>query len=151
VGRHAGTLPALRKAVKVVHRGRPLAAERTSRCRRAAGTLRSLRPAAVAFPEDCSEPLPISAITVAELLAGVREGQERAALDTFIAAFDVVPVTAEVAVRGGPLRRDHGKAHGTGLADALLAATAELRQARLVKRNRKQFPMLPNVLVPYRK
>jgi predicted nucleic acid-binding protein len=62
-----------------------------------------------------------------------------------------VPVTADVVVRGGLLRRDHGKAHGTGLADALLAATAELLQARLVTLNRKQFPMLPDVPVPYRK
>ena len=107
-------------------------------------------PAAVAFLDDRTEPLLISTIIVAELFAGVREGRERAALDTFLTAFDVVPVTADVAERGGLLRRDHGKAHGTGLADALLAATVELRQARLVTLNRMHFPMLRDVLVPYR-
>ena len=55
------------------------------------------------------------------------------------------------AVRGGLFRRDYGKSHGVGLADALIAATAELAQATLVTLNAKHFPMLPTVLVPYQK
>jgi predicted nucleic acid-binding protein len=37
------------------------------------------------------------------------------------------------------------------LADALIAATAESRQASLVTLNSKHFPMLANVVVPYQK
>jgi predicted nucleic acid-binding protein len=48
-------------------------------------------------------------------------------------------------------RRDYGKSHGVGLADALIAASAEMRGAVLVTLNRKHFPMLPTVIVPYQK
>lgn len=107
------------------------------------------RPEAVAYIDNLNEDLCISVITAAELYAGVREGAERAKLDTFLLAFLVIPIDAEIAVRGGLLRRDFGKSHGTGLADALIAATALVRQLRLVGLNRKHFPMLPDMLSPY--
>jgi hypothetical protein len=39
----------------------------------------------------------------------LREGAERIALDTFITAFEIVPVDEVVAVKGGLYRRDYGK------------------------------------------
>lgn len=107
--------------------------------------------AAVDYVESCSEALLVSSITVAELFAGVREGGERAALGAFLGAFEVVPLDQAIAEKGGLFRRDYGKSHGTGLADALIAATAALRQADLVTLNRKHFPMFETVIVPYRK
>lgn len=59
------------------------------------------RPEAVAYLESLSEDLLISAITIAELYAGVRDGKERSQLDIFISAFEVAPTTREVAVKGG--------------------------------------------------
>lgn len=109
------------------------------------------RPEAVGFLEARTEVLLLSAITVAELFAGVREGKERTALQTFLTAFEIVSVGREIAERGGLYRRDYGRSHNTGLADALIAATAEQAPARLVTLNRKHFPMLQDVLVPYRK
>lgn len=103
------------------------------------------------FLEARSETLLVSAVTVAELFAGVREGRERTALSTFLNAFEVVPITAEIAQRGGLLRRDFGRSHNTGLADALIAATALEAGARMVTLNAKHFPMLPDHLVPYTK
>ena len=88
---------------------------------------------------------------MAELYAGVREGDERTALEAFLAAFEVVPVDQAIAIKGGLYRRDYGKSHSTGLADALIAATADSRQATLVTLNAKHFPMSPNALVPYQK
>lgn len=108
-------------------------------------------PQAVAYLESRSEPLLLSSITVAELFAGVREGEEISALEAVLMAFEIVPVSEEIARRGGLLRRDFGKSHNTGLADALIAATAEQRQARLVTGNRKHFPMASDVIVPYRR
>ncbi|HEY0783196.1 MAG TPA: type II toxin-antitoxin system VapC family toxin [Thermoanaerobaculia bacterium] len=107
--------------------------------------------AAVQLLEDRLEPLLISAITVAELFAGVREGKERASLDRFLLAFQVVPLDVDIAHQGGLYRRDYGKSHGCGLADALIGATAMQRNARLVSLNRRHFPMLSDVWVPYRK
>ena len=106
---------------------------------------------AVAYLEALAETQVLSAITVAELYAGVREGTERTTLNDFITAFEIVPVDEAIAVRGGLFRRDYGKSHGVGLADALIAATAEMRGTALVTLNQKHFPMLPTVIVPYQK
>lgn len=108
-------------------------------------------PEAVTYLESRKEVLLISAVTVGELYAGVREGRERKALDAFMQAFEIVVLDASLAERGGLLRRDYGKSHGTGLADALIAASAERQEAVLVTLNRKHFPMLREVLVPYEK
>lgn len=109
------------------------------------------RAEAVSYLEGLTGQLLISAMTVAELHAGVREGEEREALDHFVASFEVVPVTQAIASVGGLHRRDYGKSHGVGLADAIIAATAEVKQADLVTLNKKHFPMLENVIVPYQK
>ncbi|HEX4959915.1 MAG TPA: type II toxin-antitoxin system VapC family toxin [Thermoanaerobaculia bacterium] len=108
-------------------------------------------PAAVDFLENLTEPLLISSMTVAELYAGVREGEEKQVLDLFVQAFEVVPVDDEIAIRGGLFRRDYRASHGTGLADALLAATASRRGAQLVTLNARHYPMLSDLKVPYRK
>jgi predicted nucleic acid-binding protein len=104
---------------------------------------------AVRFLESLEPPLLISAMTVAELYAGVREGDERLCLEAFLRSFSVIPVTASLAQAGGVYRRIYGSSHGTDLIDGILAATATEQQARLVTLNRKHFPMLPGLLVPY--
>lgn len=106
---------------------------------------------AVAYLEERTETLLVSAITVAELFAGVRGGKERTALAAFLSAFEIVAIDAAIARRGGGFRRDYGNSHNVGLADALIAATAERAQAQLVTLNRKHFPMLTDVHVPYLK
>lgn len=106
---------------------------------------------AVDFLENLTELLLMSGITVAELYAGVREGKERTALENFIRAFEVVPIDEKIATLGGLYRRDYGKSHGVGLADALIAATAEIKQAKLVTLNQKHFPMVTGLIVPYQK
>lgn len=109
------------------------------------------QPAAVSYLETLAPPLLISAITVAELYAGVREGNERLLLTEFMDTFEIVPVNEEIAVAGGLHRRDYGKSHGVGINDALIAATAIFSNAELVTLNQKHFPMLSSVTVPYQK
>ncbi len=104
---------------------------------------------AVDYVDNLTVPLFLSVITVAELYAGVRDGAERTKLDTFISAFSIVLLDREIGVAGGLYRRDYGKSHGTGLADALIAATATLRSLTLVTLNKKHFPMLTTIIVPY--
>ena len=109
------------------------------------------RPEAISYVENLTGELMISAATVAELYAGVREGTERTKLETFLKVFHAVPIDDEIARQGGLYRRDYKKSHSTGLNDALIAATAELLQVPLVTLNKKHFPMLANVIVPYQK
>jgi hypothetical protein len=109
------------------------------------------RAESVTYLESLTSPFSVSAVTVAELYAGVRDGAERAVLDRFIDSFQVVAVDKAIAIRAGIIRRDFGRSHGTGLADAIIAATAEAQQAKLVTLNSKHFQMLQDVVVPYRK
>lgn len=88
--------------------------------------------------DDCA----ISAVSVAELHAGVREGPERNALRELLKLLEVVPLDADIAAQGGLLRRDWGKSHGVGLSDALIAATVQSTQRTLFTLNVKHYPML---------
>ncbi len=108
-------------------------------------------PPAVEYLESLEEDLCTSSIVVAELYGGVREGKERQSLDSLLSVFEIKPIDADLAERGGILRRDFAPKHGTGLADALIAATAQQCGAELVTLNAKHFPMLQNVVVPYKK
>ncbi|MCH9647655.1 MAG: type II toxin-antitoxin system VapC family toxin [Deltaproteobacteria bacterium] len=107
------------------------------------------RSAAVRYLESLEGDLQLSAITVAELFAGAKGDEEFAALGAAFHAFEVVPVTLEIARQGSLLRQLYRPSHGTGLADALIAATAQAIQATLVTFNRKHFPMLEKIEVPY--
>jgi len=107
--------------------------------------------AAAVFLEGCSQPLALSVISMAELYVGVRDGEERSRLNDFITAFETLPVEAPIAIQAGLWRRQYGRSHGTGLADALIAASVRAAQATLVTLNRKHFPMLADVIVPYSK
>ena len=96
------------------------------------------RPEAVRYLQGLEGTLLISAITVAELYVGVRGGSEERQLEQFLLAFDVVPISGDIGRIGGLFRRDYGRSHGVGLADALIGATAQEQQATLVT----QFPAL---------
>jgi predicted nucleic acid-binding protein len=106
---------------------------------------------AVDFLKSTRRDLRVSAATVAELYVGVREGAEREVLDRFVELLEIVSITATIAKQAGLWRRDYGKSHGTGLVDSLIAASASFSGSTLVTLNQKHFPMLDEVLVPYRK
>ena len=109
------------------------------------------RAEAVSYLESLPEPPFISAVTVAELYAGVRDGTERQSLENLVNKLKVISVSKEIAIKGVLFRRDYFKSHGVGILDAIIAATAEAENARLVTLNKKHFPMLTNVFVPYQK
>ena len=106
---------------------------------------------AVAFVNTCSARIILSSIVVAELYAGVKGNAEQAALADFISLFRVIPVNAEIAKAGGLHKRDYGKSHGVGFAEAILAATAEAEGAELKTLNRKHYPMLKGLRPAYTK
>ena len=109
--------------------------------------LRGLSPA-VDFVTCHADAIVISSISVAELYAGVRV-HERETLDTFLALFPIAPIDHQLARVAGLLRRDYGPSHGLRLADAVIAATAQQRNAELVTMNVRHFPMFPDLAPPY--
>jgi predicted nucleic acid-binding protein len=106
---------------------------------------------AVAFVNAHSARIILSSIVVAELYAGVKGDAEQTALENFVSLFRVVPVSAEIAKAGGLYKRDYSKSHGVGLADAILAATAEAENAKLKTLNTKHYPMLKGIRPAYKK
>ena len=79
--------------------------------------------------------------------------QGGSAMQPCLAIPDNLPAPGQyelVARLGGLYWRDYRGSHGTGLIDALIAATAAVHRARLVTRNARHFPMLEDLLVPYR-
>jgi len=106
---------------------------------------------AVSFVNAHAARIILSSIVVAELYAGVKGDAEQAALENFVSLFRVVPVSAEIAQAGGLYKRDYVKSHGVGLADAILAATAEAENAELMTLNTKHYPMLKGLRTAYNK
>jgi len=106
---------------------------------------------ALAFVNAQSDRIILSSIVVAELFAGVRGDAEQVVLEDFISLFRVIPVDAEIAKTGGLYKRDYARSHGVGLADAILAATAESENAELKTLNTKHYPMFKGLRPAYTK
>jgi predicted nucleic acid-binding protein len=107
------------------------------------------RSEAVEYLEGLTSDLYLSVISVAELFARVRDDEEEKSLKQLLLTFVILPVTEKTARLGGLYRRDYGGSHGTGLAYALIAATSEENGADLVTFNRRHFPMVSKIMVPY--
>ncbi len=106
---------------------------------------------AITFIDEHSPHIILSPIVVAELYAGVKGANERSVLDNFVSLFRVVPIDAEIAKAGGLYKRDFGKSHGVGLADAILAATADKENAEVKTLNVKHYPMFKGLKPAFKK
>ncbi len=108
-------------------------------------------PKAVALVKKHSSRIILSSIVTAELYAGVRGDEELDTLDNLVSLFRVIPVSPSLARAGGLNKRDYSKAHGVGLADAIVAATCEAENAELKTLNIKHYPMLKGLKPAYTK
>lgn len=106
---------------------------------------------AVTFVNANSLRIILSSIVIAELYAGVKGDAELTVLENFVSLFRVIPVTSEIAKTGGLYRRDYGKSHGVGLADAIIAATCDAENAALKTLNIKHYPMITGLTPTYKK
>ena len=104
---------------------------------------------AAKFLEGLEGDLIISAMSVAELFSGVKGSEEMDALDQFMLAFQTIPIDDRLARQAGLIRQEYHPSHGVGLADALIAATALEEGAELVTFNRRHYPMVEDVSLPY--
>lgn len=106
---------------------------------------------AVALVKANSSRIILSSVVVAELYAGVRGEAELTIIDNFISLFRVIPLNVEIAKGGGLYKQAYSKSHGIGLADAIVAATAEIENAELKTLNTKHYPMIKGLLPAYNK
>lgn len=111
-------------------------------------------PSAVRFVKDHADRIVLSAMSVAELYAGVRGAAheaEQVALSNLLGLCPIVPVSVAIARAGGIFRRDYGRSHGIGLADAVIAATAVPSDAALKTPSVKHHPMFKALEAAYRR
>ena len=95
------------------------------------------------------ETLAISVITLAEILSGVRPGEDERT-ERLLSLFSILDVNPAVARHSGTYLRQFRRSHNLELGDALIAATAALTGAELVTRNLRHYPMTDiKVSVPY--
>ena len=87
----------------------------------------------------------ISTITLAEIFSGkmMADARVRARVIRFLGLFRVAAVDGRIAVVAGTIVRMHKAA----LPDALIAATALVRECRLYTRNLKRFESIENLAV----
>jgi len=108
--------------------------------------------AALSFMKDLSdtnEQLVISAVTVTELLGGMRLGEE-ARTESLLGLFDILPVDETIGRQAAAYLRAFRRSRRIDLGDALIAAMALLHGAELFTRNVKHYPMTDiTATVPY--
>jgi predicted nucleic acid-binding protein len=109
------------------------------------------REQAISYVESLEGELFVSAITVAELYSGVKGADEESALERFLSAFEVMALDETLARLGGLCRQNYQPGHGTGLADAIVAMSAKSAGAVLVTFNKRHYPMIDDLEVPYRR
>lgn len=104
---------------------------------------------AAKYLQDISDVIFVSSLTVAELSAGAKKKKDQSFIQKMPQFFDVLNVNYEIGVLGGEFYRRFAPSHGAGIVDCLLAATAEVNNCTFVTNNKKHFPMLDEIIVPY--
>ncbi|MDD5392549.1 MAG: type II toxin-antitoxin system VapC family toxin [Thiothrix sp.] len=106
-------------------------------------------PQAQTFMESLEVAPCLSALTVTEILAGVRNKREQSLFDNLFGLWEIFPVSAEIATVGGHFLNQYMKSHGTDLVDGIIAATAQVHGLEVITCNIKHFPMFPGLKAPY--
>jgi predicted nucleic acid-binding protein len=79
-------------------------------------------------------------VSIAEIYAGVRKGEENDIANLFL-LLESVTIKPTVGQQAGHYLRMYAKSHGVQLGDALIAASASVEGLALWTLNRKHYPM----------
>ncbi len=93
----------------------------------------------------------ISTINITELYAGIRNSEEEKMISMLLQLFTVLSIDSDMAILAGKYKQQYGKSHGVCIADATIAALTLTNNLELVTCNKKHFPNLKNVTIPYKK
>jgi hypothetical protein len=89
----------------------------------------------------CSGALATSVVVYHELLTGTKSQKAQVAIKTLLGTWALFPVDRAVAEKAAALRRERAaRGKPGGMADSLIAATAELHSFKVVTANLKDFP-----------
>ncbi|MBI2368861.1 MAG: type II toxin-antitoxin system VapC family toxin [Deltaproteobacteria bacterium] len=104
--------------------------------------LRGHEPYARLIPDllQKGEVLTWTAVSVAEIFAGVRKGEERQVENLFL-VLDTLVLSSEIGRKAGQYLNSYSRSHGVELADALVAATAHFNKIPLWTLNKRHHPM----------
>jgi predicted nucleic acid-binding protein len=81
-----------------------------------------------------------SAVSVAEVFAGVRKGEQEAIANLFL-LLEPLSISVEVGRKAGEYLKSYAKSHSIELGDALIAACACSENLKLWTLNKKHYPM----------
>lgn len=87
----------------------------------------------------------ISLVTWMEVMVGAKKHQQEARTRAVMGAFEVIDISRTIAERSVSLRAEYGMK----LPDAIILATAQLRNSPLITRNTKDFAGISGVITPY--
>ena len=104
---------------------------------------------AIDYFENLVQPPAVSALTVTEIMTGIRNTREQQLFSNLFQMFNVMPVTYEIAEQAGLYRQCYFKSHHVGVVDAIIAATVNLHTLELVTLNIKHFPMIQGLVKAY--
>ncbi|MGL5866419.1 MAG: type II toxin-antitoxin system VapC family toxin [Dermatophilaceae bacterium] len=94
-------------------------------------------------------PLAVSVVSIAEITGGMRSGERRDVV-RLLDTMQPLPADATTALRAGELRRRFRRSHhAIGIADYLIAATAEVHGCELATLNVRHFPMFDGLAAPF--
>ena len=94
--------------------------------------------------------LAISSVTEMELIVGCRNKVELAHLKRFLSDYNRIKLNTRISDNAVELLRQFRLSHGLLIADALIAATAKVKGAKLVTKNYRHFRSIPGLnLTPY--
>jgi len=79
-------------------------------------------------------------VSVAEIFAGARKGEERQ-LENLFLVLETLVVSGEIGEKAGHYLHLYSRSHGVELGDALIAATAYVLEVPLWTLNRRHYPM----------
>lgn len=104
---------------------------------------------AAAYIQSLLRPPSVSVLTISEIGAGLRSQKEELAARRFFRHCELLPVTADIAENAGAHLRHYRSSHAIGIADAIIAATAESRGLQIATLNVKHFPMFKRLRPVY--
>jgi predicted nucleic acid-binding protein len=98
-----------------------------------------------------SESIYFSAITVAEIYAGIKGKKEEVEVERLFSIFPVIATTNEIAREAGKFVKQYRPSYSVEIPDAIIAATSLVSGSQLHTLNVKHYPMFKGLKPPYKK